>query len=190
MNRYKGDKFSLYEIFKTLTLLFISFAIFMVMTFNSKPTISIDELQKENLDLKLQIIQLEDTIVKIENEKLNKKILIENYKINNEFEVTITAYTARKQETNNDPNNTAIMETPMPGQSIAVSRDLQFMLGKRVYIPGYGVRRVNDLMNSRYEKSIDILVSSVSEARKIGKKKGYIILIEPELLIEEFLENS
>ena len=170
-----------------LTLLFI-----ITITLNNKLNDLL--LQKDNLNN--EIIKLNnlknDLQFELNNLNLKKdqlKLLIENYKTNNEFKVTITAYTARRQETNNDPNNTAIMERPKPGWTIAVSHDLKFMLGKRVYIPGYGVRYVNDLMNSRYTKRIDILVSSVEEARRIGVRKGSIVLIETELLLEEFLKD-
>lgn len=134
---------------------------------------------KEILELnkKLSYHEVEAHKYKFEN-KLIKDILYK-YIISNVWDVQISAYTTRKQETNNDNNNTAIMEKPVPGWSIAVSQDLNFLLGKKVYIPDYGVRYVNDLMNQRYTKSIDLLVKNVKTAKKIGRKHGQLILIEP-----------
>ena len=137
------------------------------------------EHQQEIKTLNSKILELE-----IDN---NKQIIknyfchdvIRGYQISNFWEVEVSAYTARPEETNNDYKNTAIMEEPKPGWSIAVSQDLRFLLGKRVYIPGYGVRYVNDLMNKRYVKTIDILVGTVEEAREIGRHRGELILIEP-----------
>ena len=124
--------------------------------------------------------------LKAGDENFLLKQMLEGYRINSHYIVELTAYTARKEETNNDPGNTAIMEKPISGWTIAVSQDLKHLLGKRVYIRGFGVRRVNDLMNSRYTKRVDILVSSVSEARKIGLRKNIkLVILEPELLFKE-----
>lgn len=84
--------------------------------------------------------------------------------------VQVTAYTARTAECDKTPHVTAIMEKPIPGYTVAVSRDFMQYLGRRVYIPGVGVRRVNDLMNARYKKRIDVLMPSVEMARAFGKK--------------------
>ena len=60
------------------------------------------------------------------------------------------------------------MKRPKPGVHIAVSRDLKWMLGKKVYIKGIGVRRAEDVMHKRYRKRIDIMMSSVKNAREFG----------------------
>jgi len=83
----------------------------------------------------------------------------------------ITAYTARREETNKDNENTATMERPMAGRTCAVSRDLINWLGGWVYIEGVGVRKVNDLMNSRYTKSIDLCVRNPRIAKRFGRNR-------------------
>ena len=148
-----------------------------------------------NIDLrynKSEIKSYQNTIEELKFDKilLKDEIIILNtilyaYQIQNSYNVELTAYTARPQETNSDPGNTAIMERPIPGWTIAVSQDLKHLLGKRVYIPGFGVRRVNDLMNVRYSKRIDILVGCVSYARQIGLQETEMILIEPQLLFQK-----
>lgn len=60
------------------------------------------------------------------------------------------------------------MKRPKPGVHIAVSRDLKWMLGKRVYVKGIGYRQVEDLMHRRYRKRIDIMMVSVKNAKKFG----------------------
>jgi len=60
------------------------------------------------------------------------------------------------------------MERPVVGRTVAVSHDLKHLLGKTVYVEGYGVRRVNDLMARRWERRIDVLVGSKEEARQRG----------------------
>lgn len=141
----------------------------------------IDKLKSELREEKLHSSGLEGYLI-------GAITILKGYIVNNEYIVELTAYTARPEETNNDPTNTAIMELPVPGWTIAVSQDLKFLLGKRVYIEGYGIRRVNDLMNSRYTNRIDILVGTVSEARKIGLQEDVImILIEPREALKEIL---
>lgn len=90
-------------------------------------------------------------------------------------DMTITAYTAREEETDSTPEYTALMECPIPGYTVAVSRDLMKYLGWSVYIEGYGVWRVNDLMNPRYEKRIDLCVPHVDVARSIGVKERRVV---------------
>ncbi|WP_052507033.1 3D domain-containing protein [Desulfonatronovibrio magnus] len=127
---------------------------------------------------------------KLANEVLALKILSEYQKVQNSWVIDLTAYTARPEETNNDPENTAIMQAPRPDYTMAVSPDLQFLLGKRVYIRGYGVRLVNDIMNARYSKRGDLLVSSVQKAREIGVNKNVeMVLIEPELVFNDLMED-
>lgn len=140
---------------------------------------SINSLNRENNILKENINNLKE-----KNNDLQNKIF--TYQISNFWEVDLTAYTSSIEETNSQPDKTAIMEKPRPGYSIAVSQDLKFLLGKRVYIYGFGVRYVNDLMNKRYKKRIDILVNNKKIAKEIGIVNNVkLILIEPELLIEE-----
>ena len=90
--------------------------------------------------------------------------------------LTITAYTNRPQETNKCPK-TATMELAIPGWTVAVSRDLIHWLGGRVYIEGVGVRRVNDLMNARHEKTLDLLVGTVGDAMEWGKQERMVVYL-------------
>lgn len=90
--------------------------------------------------------------------------------------LTVTAYTNRPQETN-DCIKTATMEQAVPGWTVAVSRDLIHWLGGRVYIEGVGVRRVNDLMNVRHKRTLDLLVGTVDEAVEWGKKERTIVYL-------------
>jgi len=106
-----------------------------------------------------------------------QKDIIEYYRSANSKELTITAYTAREEETNEDPRNTALMEEPIPGYTVAVSQDLKRWLGKRIYIQGLGVFRVNDLMNKRFTNRVDILVHSVRKAREFGKQQRKVVLV-------------
>lgn len=94
--------------------------------------------------------------------------------------VTLTAYTARSRECDASPHVTAMMVKPRPGRTIAVSRDLfddGWTFGRSVYIAGYGMFVVEDLMHSKHKEQIDILMGSVHEARQFGKIAGKAVLI-------------
>ncbi len=87
--------------------------------------------------------------------------------------VTVTAYSATQNETDNSPELTANM-TPSRIGLLAVSRDLLLSLsyGQIVILDGYGVFKVSDTMNSRFTSRVDILHSSAKSARLFGKKSS------------------
>ena len=90
--------------------------------------------------------------------------------------VTCTVYNAVVEQTNSDPSHTASMfkldlKNPYKHKIIAVSRDLliKYPMGTRVRIEGTnydGVYIVEDKMNKRYTKRIDILIN---KEMSIGK---------------------
>lgn len=93
------------------------------------------------------------------------------------IEATVTAYTNRTRETNHDPAHTATMSKPIPGLTCAVSRDLIHWLGGRIYIEGYGVWHVEDLMNARYERSIDLYMGDVKAAKEFGRQTLQVVYL-------------
>ena len=84
--------------------------------------------------------------------------------------------------TDSDPGRTAIMDTPVAGWTCAISRDLveKGWLGRKIYIPGLGVRYASDIMGRSYKgksikNQIDICVGRdhiLSEAKRIGCNTG------------------
>jgi 3D (Asp-Asp-Asp) domain-containing protein len=90
--------------------------------------------------------------------------------------VTCTVYNAVVEQTNSDPSHTASMfkldlKNPYKHKIIAVSRDLliKYPMGTKVRIEGTnydGVYIVEDKMNKRYIKRIDILIN---KEMSIGK---------------------
>ena len=96
--------------------------------------------------------------------------------------VTATVYNAVPAQTNSDPGHTASMfkldlSNPYKHRIIAVSRDLliKFPMGTKVRVSGTkydGVYVVEDKMNKRYKKRIDILINV---DMKIGKWDNVVI---------------
>lgn len=109
-------------------------------------------------------------------------LLLKKYINLSNIECTITAYSPDKNQTDSTPYQTAIMEKPIPGWTVAVSWDLRYLLGRLIYIPELGIRRVNDLMNKRYKKRIDICVPDKDMALEFGKKQGDVVVIDWFLL--------
>ena len=93
------------------------------------------------------------------------------------LEVTATAYTSSKNETDSTPNITAWGDKLKPGMKcIAVSRDLVNMglgHGKKVRIEGFeGEYTVLDKMNKRWKLKIDIYMGKdKKKALQWGKQK-------------------
>ncbi len=87
----------------------------------------------------------------------------ENYR-----EVTVTQYYYQ------NPGPTATQDKPVPGWTAAVSRDLLHLgwMGRRVYIEGLGVFKINDVMPESVEGyHVDIYAGSKEKAIKFGKRK-------------------
>ena len=98
--------------------------------------------------------------------------------------VTLTTYRANAAETDSTPNITASgfkITNPKKHRIIAVSRDLKkkYKFGQKIRIVGAGkysgTYRVQDVMNKRYKKRIDILVGSNDKQTKLRKIKIYKI---------------
>lgn len=93
------------------------------------------------------------------------------------FILTVTAYTVNENKCDSTPDKTAINTKPIPGYTVAVSRDLSYMLGKEIWIEGLGVWHVNDVMNKRYDSRIDIVVKDKEVAKSWGKQERRVVLL-------------
>ena len=96
--------------------------------------------------------------------------------------VTLTTYKAVVGETDDTPNITASgfkITNPKKHRIIAVSKDLKrkWGWGTKVRVVGAGkydgTYRVQDLMNKRYRKRIDILIGNKDKQTKLKKIKVY-----------------
>jgi len=86
--------------------------------------------------------------------------------------VTVTCYSSEEEQTDSTPNITAFNYKTGPGQ-IAISRDLLtygFTPGSKVYIEEVGVFKITDLMNSRWNKRVDVWVPKGTRPFKYDNK--------------------
>jgi 3D (Asp-Asp-Asp) domain-containing protein len=97
-----------------------------------------------------------------------RQLIIDKYAAERTQIVDVSYYTRSKNETDDTPNQTAVLTFARPGFTIAVSHDLKWMLGHYVYIYGKGVFYAEDLMGERWTNKLDILVGTKKEARRLG----------------------
>jgi 3D (Asp-Asp-Asp) domain-containing protein len=85
---------------------------------------------------------------------------------------TITAYTPSPRENRGRGHKAATaLGTPIRPGIVAVSRDLLHAgwdFGDRIHIEGLGVFTIEDTMHQRFRRTIDVAVSDMEAARKIG----------------------
>lgn len=94
--------------------------------------------------------------------------------------VTVTMYQSVPNQTDSTPDSTSVNWKLGP-DDCAVSRNLFLRLdmsfGDYVYIEGYGVKRVADVMNSRYKNRVDIWVPKNYPKDKLVKDDGVLLVL-------------
>ena len=128
-----------------------------------------EELDRLRRDLELAVSLLEKSFglpVQLENVRTTP--------------VTLTAYSSTPDQCDSSPHITA-SNKPVRRGIIAVSNDIMKELGigfgQRVLIPGHGVFQVQDKMNPRWRRRVDIWHDDREAARLFGKQKGTILWI-------------
>jgi len=127
---------------------------------------------KNMLSIQNQIVLVQSRYITILRDRLNR--------MKRAKDVTITAYTPTKRECDNDPLVTASMRKVRLG-TVAVSRDLfaeGWVFGMKIYIWGHGIFEINDLMNARYLDRVDIFMWDKAKAKKFGKRRAKVALLE------------
>lgn len=105
--------------------------------------------------------------------------------------VTVTGYSSTSDQTDTTPFVTA-SNTRVRTGVIALSRDLlreftpgaPFGYGDQVELEGVGVFTVEDTMNPRFAKRVDIWFSSRAAARLWGRRSVVISKLSPEALAD------
>lgn len=95
------------------------------------------------------------------------------------LKVTVTAYNPVEEQCDEDPFIAASMR-PVRAGTVAVSRDLfdqGWVFGKKIRIEGLGIFEINDLMNARFSRRIDVFMWDESEARRFGKRTSKAALL-------------
>ncbi len=158
--------------------------------------IDISDVQsrQENVSLSehTAIVESRQLIIDQQQKDLDNLEAILSYALGEQFSgqgyntmtVTATAYTARKEECNAQPWLTA-SGTPSRVGVIAVSRDMEKLgikMGDMIIIKGMGLFRVEDRMNKRWKKRIDILHANLQAAKLFAKKKVEIMWFDDKII--------
>ncbi|MCA9756366.1 MAG: 3D domain-containing protein [Candidatus Eisenbacteria bacterium] len=107
--------------------------------------------------------------------------------------VSVTGYSSRMEETDSTPFITAINTITAPGV-LAVSRDMlrtftpgaPFDFGDRVLISGVGVYQIEDTMNPRWTRRVDVWFPSTEEALAWGRRETYMAIVDPRTPISPY----
>ena len=92
-------------------------------------------------------------------------------------QLTITAYSPEKSQTDSTPFTTACM-TKVKNGIVAVSQDLfnaGWSCGKKIFIKGIGIKTIQDVMHKRKKDQIDIFYFKTSEAKEFGVQKNIVV---------------
>jgi 3D (Asp-Asp-Asp) domain-containing protein len=131
-----------------------------------------EELAKVRKDLKRALSLLE--------ESFGSPVNLDSIK---STPVTITAYSSTKDQCDSTPHITA-SNSPVRIGIVAISNDLMnemgLSFGQRVLIPGHGLFEVQDKMNSKWHRRVDIWHDDREAARLFGKQKGTLLWIKNE----------
>lgn len=142
---------------------------------------------KDHNTIKTVIVQLEEANYEV---SVLKDIINDHEQFNNRSaKVKITFYAPYLGGINSDsdPDQTAIMDEPVPGWTCAISRDLveKGWLGRKLYIKGLGIRYASDIMGASYQgkeitNQIDICVGKAdvkTEARMFGPNTNILATV-------------
>lgn len=88
--------------------------------------------------------------------------------------VTLTSYRSVPNQTDSSPFITSIGHH-VHAYGAAVSQDLlasgEICYGDVVLIPGHGLRVINDTMNKRHKRWIDLWVATYAEEKSVGMRR-------------------
>lgn len=95
--------------------------------------------------------------------------------------LTVTSYRPVPEQTDSSPTWTSIGDRTTK-YGCAVSQDLlasgKVKYGDVLWISGYGYRVVNDTMNSRHKRHVDLLVFTHEEETRIGVQAREIYVLK------------
>jgi len=114
-------------------------------------------------------------------ELINTKLPVNEIKILRTKTVTITAYNAVPEQTDSTPCITADGTDICKNKNIKVVAANWLPFGTKVRIPEYfgdTVFEVHDRMNPRYNNRLDVLMDSVPEAKKFGRRTLQIEILD------------
>lgn len=92
--------------------------------------------------------------------------------------LTATAYCPECLADEDGPQPSALGQPVRAGRTVAVSRDLRHLLGRKIYVEGFGVRVVEDLMHPRFAKRLDVCLPDKRQALDFGVQNLDVVILD------------
>lgn len=139
----------------------------------------LDEALAKNAELECRVVASETKLQEKDKDIETLRGIVKSA-LSGVHKLNLTAYTLSKDECSSSLTP-YLGDEAKAGETVGVSRDLKSWLGRKVYIEGFGIRRVNDLMAPHKKNQIDVLVSSKKEAfEKVGFRKNVPVILLAE----------
>lgn len=125
-------------------------------------------------------VKLKTVITTKDQQLIEQTLKINDLEAARHKKLTVTAYSPRIVETDSTPYETAFM-TRVKNWSVAVSWDMieeGWTPGKKVYIKGFGMFVINDLMADKWHSRIDVFFFDTDHARKFGIKRNVPVVLK------------
>ncbi len=138
---------------------------------------NLDTLEEQIDFLKQKIDELETRLRDIQD---GLEDLLETFDMADTY--TITAYAPLDPSAVygldyiGDPTITASGDKPVPGQTVAASKDIPF--GTMVWIEGIGIRTVNDRGGAIKRGRLDLCMATKEEALQFGRQRRKVIILK------------
>lgn len=124
------------------------------------------------------ILQAQETIMRATEQRWIRELFGLDPGERRSFRLTATAYCPLCGVPDGEPQLAALGGLVRPGRTVAVSQDLRHLLGRKVYIKGFGLRVVEDLMHPRYSARLDLCLQDHKQAQAFGVKRLDMVVVD------------
>ena len=138
-----------------------------------------DWLAERADDLRQQTIRMtQDALLRASEERRSATLFVLEPDARSRLNLTATAYCATCLDDGDGPQPSALGAPVQAGRTVAVSRDLRHLLGRKIAIEGFGVRVVEDLMHPRFAKRLDLCLPDKRQALAFGVQNLTVVVLD------------
>lgn len=138
-----------------------------------------DRLRTRTAEMRHETIRLaQDAVMRASEERLAGSLFIIDPDERRRLSLTATAYCPECLADEDGPQPSALGAPVRAGRTVAVSRDLRRLLGRKIYIEGVGVRVVEDLMHPRFAKRMDLCLPDKRQALAFGVQNLDVVVLD------------
>jgi len=138
-----------------------------------------DWLAERADDLRHETIRMtQDAVMRASEERRSAALFVINPDERRRLSLTATAYCPECLADDDGPQPSALGRPVRAGRTVAVSRDLRYLLGRKIVIEGFGVRVVEDLMHPRFAKRMDLCLPDKRQALAFGVQSLNVVVLD------------